>query len=422
MKTHWQEGSEEKVHFVPSSGKVARKTGRKVGVKIAIAVIALLALVAAVAVPTAILTEKNSSLPSDPLERARALMAMHPLVDGHNDFPFQCRSRWDNQLRRFDFNDTDVTHTDLPRLKAGQLAAQFWVSFADCDAQFKDATRVFIDQVDVIHRLTEMYSEDMEFVRTASGIEEAFANGRIASLVGVEGGHAIDSSLGTLRQFYSLGARYMTLTHSCNTPWADSCSVPPEHDGLTDFGKEVVLEMNRLGMMVDLSHVSPDVMKDAINVTRAPVIFSHSAAFALCNNSRNVPDDILDLMSDNGGVVMVNFVNEYINCSTEASLEQVADHIDYIANRSGVDHVGIGSDYDGVPHLPTGLEDVSKYPYLFAELIRRNYTDEHVAGILGQNLIRVFKKVEQTRDDLKDEFPHEDLISPPINETCRPDF
>ncbi|CAI8015557.1 Dipeptidase 1 [Geodia barretti] len=245
---------------------------------------------------------------------------------------------------------------------------------------------------------------------------------QIASLIGVEGGHAISSSLGTLRQLYELGARYMTLTHTCNTPWAHS-STDTTSNGLTDFGRRVVLEMNRLGMLVDISHVNNYTMSDVLATSKAPVIFSHSSAYALCNNSRNVPDNILMKMPANGGVVMVNFYPGFINCSSTASLEQVADHIDHIRSVAGVDHIGIGADYDGIDRVPYGLEDVSKYPALFAELLRRGYSDSDVAKVARLNIIRVFQEAEEVSIKLQAEVaPDNTLISPQPNQTCRPDF
>jgi membrane dipeptidase len=341
----------------------------------------------------------------------------------HNDLAEAIRDLVQDHLNRIDLSKhVNRTMTDIPRLREGLVGAQFWSAFMGCSAQFKDATRTFIDQMDVIHRFVANYSDTFQFATSSKDISSIFENKKIASLIGVEGGHAIDSSLGTLRQLYTLGARYMTLTHVCNTPWADSCSVPPEHGGLTEFGVRVVLEMNRIGMMVDLSHVSADTMRAALNVTKAPVIFSHSSAFALCNNSRNVPDDVLKQLPANGGLVMVNFFPVYINCSKTANVSQVANHIDYIRKVAGVDHVGIGSDFDGIPSGPTGLEDVSKYPYLFAELIRRGYSDDDIKKVAGLNLIRVFEGVEKVRDSLVETDPDDTLISPQPNKTCRPDF
>ncbi|XP_017596831.1 PREDICTED: LOW QUALITY PROTEIN: dipeptidase 1 [Corvus brachyrhynchos] len=239
-----------------------------------------------------------------------------------------------------------------------------------------------------------------------AGVREAFRSGKVASLIGVEGGHSIDSSLGILRTLYRLGARYMTLTHSCNTPWADNWLVDtkeekPVHHGLSPFGKRVVEEMNRLGMIVDLAHVSVDTMKVVLNISKAPVIFSHSSAYSICPHRRNVPDDVLRLVASTGSLVMVNFYNAYVTCSGTATLSDVADHMDYVKKVAGAKAVGFGGDYDGVPGVPTGLEDVSKYPALVAELLARNWTEEEVKWALAENLLRVFSKVEEGKKSLQ---------------------
>eukprot|EP00731_Ephydatia_muelleri_P026058 Em0018g158a len=259
-------------------------------------------------------------------------------------------------------------HTDIPRLKAGGVGGQFWSAYMGCSSQYADATRTFLDQIDVIRQFIAQYSTVFKFATSADDIEQAIAQGYIASMIGVEGGHAIDSSLGTLRQLYQLGARYMTLTHTCDTPLltsthprAHSC-VDPTPLGLNAFGVRVVYEMNRLGMLVDISHVSNYTMSDVLDVSKAPVIFSHSSAYALCANPRNVPDNILVRMPQNGGIVMVNFYPYFVSCTANASYLQVADHIDHIVKMAGVDHVGIGSDFDGITVVPVGLEDVSMYP------------------------------------------------------------
>jgi len=258
----------------------------------------------------------------------------------------------------------------------------------------------------------DMYSDVFAIALSSSDITSIFSTGKIASLIGIEGGHAIDSALGSLRQFYTLGARYMTLTHSCSTPWAQSCANGSVFvtGGLSSFGLSVVYEMNRLGMLIDLAHVDPSVMNVTLNVSKAPIIFSHSSVYTLCATPRNVPDWIIDKIPANGGIIMVNFYSDFINCtnSSAATLAQVANHIDYIKQRIGVSYIGIGGDYDGVPALPAGLEDVSKYPGLFAELIRRGYSDSDVISILGGNMLRVFRQVEQVSASMKQQAAETD--------------
>lgn len=368
----------------------------------------------------------------DRLAAARRILRDVPLIDGHNDLPWNIRKFLKNQLREFRFDDlSDIhpwsrsawSHTDLKRLKQGMVAAQFWSAYVPCSSQHLDSVQLALEQIDLIRRLVNKHADSMVLVTTAEGIERAHKEARLASLIGVEGGHAVGASLAVLRMLYELGARYLTLTHTCNTPWAD-CSTAdepgqvPQIGGLSNFGKSVVLEMNRLGMMVDLSHVSVPTMLAAMRTSKAPVIFSHSSAHALCNSSRNVPDHALRLLTQNGGIVMVSFYPHFISCGEKSTLEDVAAHINHVRKIAGVDHVGIGAGYDGINLTPTGLEDVSKYPELFAELLAHGWSEKDIQKLAGLNLIRVFKAVEQIRDNLaaegmeplEEEIPQEDII------------
>jgi membrane dipeptidase len=379
---------------------------------------------------------------TDLLERARALHRDVPLIDGHNDYPWALREL--DPARDLDSANIEepvpALHTDIPRLRQGGVGAQFWSVYVPSSMQGQDAVTATLEQIDVVHRMMRRWPETFELALTAADVERIFHRGRIASLIGMEGGHSIDNSLGALRMMYALGARYMTLTHNHHTPWADSAAEPPRHNGLTDFGEEVVREMNRLGMLVDLSHVSPDTMRDAIRVSAAPVIFSHSSARALTDVTRNVPDDVLRLLPANGGVVMVTFVPQFLsqevadygarllgqtqllaaqhgsdkagfdralaawrtaNPAPRATLAQAADHIDHIRRVAGIDHLGIGGDFDGIDTVVVGLEDVSTYPALTAELLRRGYTDDEVKKILGLNVLRVMRQAERVAADLQ---------------------
>ncbi|XP_031565381.1 dipeptidase 1-like [Actinia tenebrosa] len=382
----------------------------------------LVVLVIIIAVPCALLLGKSEDKPKTNRQRAIEVLEDTPLIDGHNDLPWQIRKKYSNRFANLtlDTGSPDF-HTDIPRLKKGKVGAQFWAAYVSCNNQYKNSVRLFLEQIDVIKRLAVKYPNDFVFATTEQHIRKAFEDKKIASLVGIEGGHAMDSSLDTLRMLYELGGRYMTLTHNCHTPWADSC-VPKtaEHNGLTEFGKIVVKEMNRLGMFVDISHVSAKTMRDVLDVSKAPVIFSHSSAFALCNNSRNVPDDVLKRMPKNGGVVMVNFYNDFVTCKKTATLSDVADHIDHIKKVAGIDNVGLGGDYDGVPRVPTGLEDVSKYPDLIEELIDRGYSDDDAKKIVGGNLLRAMKKMEEVAQSLSNVQPYDEYII--VNKTCRPFF
>lgn len=382
-------------------------------------------------------------LPEDPLERARALHAKVPLIDGHNDLPWQIRRKANRDVWTMDIAEPQPDlHTDIPRLREGMLGAQFWSVYVPASMQGKEATRATMEEIDIVYQMIARYPDTFQLATTADEVEAAFAAGRIASMMGIEGGHSIDSSLGALRMFHLLGVRYMTLTHSRNIPWADSATDTVAVDGLTQFGEEVVREMNRLGMLVDLSHVSPATMRDALAVSEAPVIFSHSSSLAMCNHVRNVPDDVLVQLADNGGVVMVTFVPGYISEETRlhgvkrneererlasmpgstdesvaeaiaawneanptppATLAQVADHIDHIRQVIGIDYIGIGGDYDGISTVIVGLEDVSTYPDLTAELIRRGYSDEDIMKILGRNVLRVMRGAEAVAARLQQE-------------------
>jgi len=374
----------------------------------------------------------ETPLPSDPLERALALQSLYPMMDAHNDLPWRYRNLVDNvitdiDLRQDHSNRTSPNNleTDIPRLRKGKVGAQIWSVYVPCTTESKDAVRVTMEQIDVVYRMVQLYPDVFQLATRSQDIISAFSLGKIASFLGMEGGHSIDSSMGALRMFYNMGARYMTLTHNCNTPWAQSWNGPILNDeGLTEFGKDIVLEMNRLGMLVDISHVAKTTMKTVLNITKAPVIFSHSSAYSLCPIGRNVPDDVLDMLPANGGVVMVNFYRSFINCTNpqNATLSQVADHIDYIREKAGIDHVGYGSDFDGVSaELPIGLEDVSKYPQLTAELIRRGYSDSDIIKVIGGNLIRVLEEAEKVALSLQTiEKPSEEIIpSNLLNFTCR---
>ncbi|KAJ3051594.1 dipeptidase 1 (renal) [Rhizophlyctis rosea] len=293
------------------------------------------------------------------------------------------------------------------------MGAQFWSAFIPCQANLTvvtDDVRFTLEQVDLIKNIVRAYPDTFELATSTHDIHRIFKSGKIASLIGLEGSHQVDNSLGNLRMLYELGARYMTLTHVCHSPWADSCSMPPVHNGLTEFGEVFIGEMNRIGMMVDISHVSHDTMRHVLRVSKAPVIFSHSSAYTVCPQPRNVPDDVLKTLSEKDGIVMVNFWPFITACAENATISQVADHIEHIAKVAGPKHVGFGSDFDGITSTPEGLEDVSKYPDLVAELLRRGFSDKDVEGVVGRNLLRVFGKVEEVKQQLRYLPPAEDKL------------
>ena len=381
-------------------------------------------------------------------KRVAAVLAKTPLIDGHNDLPWALREGFSEKWPDLATGEPKL-HTDIPRLRAGKVGGQFWSVWVPVSLKGDEAVRTTLEQIDTVKRLAALYPRDLELATTAADIRRVHKAGRIASLIGVEGGHQINNSLGTLRQFHALGVRYMTLTHTANTDWADAATDAPKHDGLTLFGEAVVAEMNRLGMIVDLSHVSPATATDALRVTRAPVIFSHQGARALADHPRNTADDVLKLVAANGGVVMVDFVPGYVsrkrqeydasaaaekaradnppygglyigqpdrakaaleawkaaNPNPPVALAEVADHIDHIAKVAGHDNVGIGGDFDGITETVDGLSDVSMYPALFAELARRGWSDRDLAKLAGENVLRVMAAVEATAKRLASEPP-----------------
>jgi len=394
---------------------------------------------------------------------ANAALEAAPVFDGHNDAPGQLRQRFANQINEFDFTDTlderdhvggedGVMHTDLLRLKKGRVGAQFWSVYVPHNANEAAAVQQTIEQIDVTKRLIAKNPDTMSYALTADQVETAMREGKVASLLGMEGGYSIGSSLAVLRQFYAMGARYMTLTHNSNIPWADAATDAPLHGGLTPFGMDVVREMNRLGMLVDLSHVSEDTMMDALDVAKAPVIFSHSGARAVTPHPRNVPDSVLARLPENGGIVMVvalpRFVDEEVrqwdarragelarlkvvhlgnpeaatkaidawlaaNPEPKASIADVADHIMHIREVAGVEHIGIGGDYDGMPIGPAGMEDVSGYPALFTELARRGLSQVELELIASRNILRVMRAAEAYAASIADQPPIETLMTPP---------
>ena len=389
------------------------------------------------------------------LGRARAILDRAPVIDGHNDVLWEARNK-----AGYDFEVLDLAEpcsdlmTDIPRIRQGRLGGQFWSVYVPSDLPGDTAVTATLEQIDGLHAMVRCYPDAFELARTADDVERVAGRGRapahgrmagrVASMVGVEGGHSIGSSLGALRVLARLGAGYMTLTHNDNTPWADSATDSPVHGGLTRFGEEVVREMNRLGVLVDCSHVSAETMAQAIEVSEAPVIFSHSSAKALCAVPRNVPDDVLARVRDTSAVVMVTFVPSFLtpagveysaaahaegdrlkaehpndrqavwdameawyedHPSPPTSLSDVADHVDHIRDVAGIDHIGIGSDFDGTHDMPEGLEDVSRYPDLFAELLRRGYSDEEVSKISRGNILRVMREGERAAQTLRRERP-----------------
>jgi membrane dipeptidase len=364
---------------------------------------------------------------------ARELLSRFPLVDGHNDLAWELREAGHEDLSTTDLaSPVPFTHTDLPRIAAGGLGAQFWSVYVPATLQGDGAVSATLEQVDLVHRMICRYSGVLELALTAADVDRIFAAGKVASLIGAEGGHSIASSMGVLRMLYGIGVRYLTLTHNANVPWADSATDEPKAGGLTAFGREVVREMQRLGMLVDLSHVSPATMRDALDTAEAPIIFSHSSARALCDHPRNVPDEILGRLPANGGVCMVTFVPSFVapecrdwesDLSAEmerrgmepwdfglragmrqewaqdhprpvATLAQVASHVEHVREVAGLDHVGIGSDFDGTDQVPDGLADVSCYPALIAELLGRGWSEDDCRRLAGGNILRVMREAE----------------------------
>lgn len=371
------------------------------------------------------------------LVHARQLLKKVILVDGHNDLPWAIRTdkNHPSDVAAFDLNGKVPFQTDLKRLEKGGVGAQFWSVYIPGEIGTGYA-RTQLEQIDIARRMISQYPK-LQFAGTVADVRAAHKQGRIASLMGMEGGHAIENSLGALRAYYDLGVRYMTLTHNVNLDWADSAAKPPQHGGLTQFGEDVVLEMNKIGMLVDLAHVSDDTMDDALRVSKAPVIFSHSSARAICDVPRNVPDTILKRLPANGGVVMVTFVAGFIDPEVaklqvpamaeigrrsqgksveeaekiadevmgklklpKTSIAKVADHIEHIRKVAGVKHIGLGGDYDGNSDWPVGLEDVSSYPLLFAELIRRGWSDEDLTLLAGENVLRALARAEDVSRQL----------------------
>jgi membrane dipeptidase len=392
--------------------------------------------------------------------RVEQVLLRTPLIDGHNDLPWEIRERYKSDFSAIDLG-SDTHHlpvgvdqaammTDIPRLRAGLVGAQFWSVWIPVEVQGFQAVQMTLEQIDLVKRMAERYPRDFAMAYTAADIGRIHKSHKIASLIGIEGGHQINNSLAVLRQMYDAGARYMTLTHTTNTPWADSATDTPVHHGLTPFGIDVVKEMNRIGMLVDLSHVSPDTMKAALTASQAPVIFSHSSARALDDHPRNVSDDILRALAANGGVVMVNFAPGYVSAARNlwqadrsaeqtrfnsppyaglyigqpdrakaaladwdaqhprpiTTLAQVADHIEHIRQVAGIEHVGLGSDFDGIPDAPVGLEGVDRYPALLEELMRRGWSDADIAKLAGENLLRAMGAAEQVSLKLRDTSKH----------------
>jgi membrane dipeptidase len=360
---------------------------------------AIVPLLAAASVSAGFLFTGCLVAQQDPhMARALRVLSSTPLIDGHNDLPWAIRGSevapHDVEADAHDLRSNTPFHTDIERLRAGMVGGQFWSVYTPFESTQEGATKVQLEQIDIALQVIAKYPDVLELARDASDVQRIFASGKIASMLGMEGGHAIENSLGALRAFYTMGVRYMTLTHNGTLDWADAANGEQVHGGLTNFGREVVREMNRMGMLVDLSHTAPSTMNDALDVAMAPVIWSHASARGVWDHPRNVPDQVLRRLPDNGGVVMVTFVPLFLSEGDEATIAQVADHIDHIATIAGVDHVGIGSDFDGISSTPVGLGDVSTFPALFAELSRHGWSEGGLAKLAGDNLLRVMNEAE----------------------------
>jgi len=390
----------------------------------------------------ALLQTASSQHDDAALERAMSILQSAPIVDGHNDLPWVIREKFGGDVEGYDISVRAQYDTDLPRMREGVVGTQFWSVYVPSSLSPLEAMTVQLEQIDIAQRIINMYPDDLMFAASVADIDAAMEQGKIASLLGMEGGHPIVNSLGALRSYYDLGVRYMTLTHFHSNDWADSATDDARHEGITEFGREVVREMNRLGMLVDLSHVSAETMNDVLDVAVAPVIFSHSSARGITNHVRNVPDSVLERMRENDGVVMVTFIPAYVSearreyevgmiplikdLTTEAeekeavamyreehgtpplaTLADVADHIEYVANVAGHDHVGIGSDFYGAQgdELIQGIEDVSSFPNLIAELVRRGWSDENLAKLSRGNLLRAFAEAESVAAELQQARP-----------------
>jgi membrane dipeptidase len=390
--------------------------------------------------------------------RVERVLHQTPLIDGHNDLPWEIRARFKSDFAAIDLTsdtarlpfppDEAPLMTDIPRLRAGKVGGQFWSVWVPVNIKGFEAVQDTLEQIDLVKRMCARYPDDLTMAYSAADTRRIHQSHKVACLIGIEGGHQINNSLAVLRQMYASGARYMTLTHTANTDWADSATDAPVHHGLTPFGEQVVREMNRLGMLVDLSHVSPETMKAALAVSEAPAIFSHSSARALVDHPRNVSDEILRTVAEKGGVVMVNFAPGYVSAvrnrwdadyaaeqtrfnsppyvglyigqperakaalaewekehpRPSATLAQVADHIEHIRSIAGIDHVGLGSDFDGIEDTPVGLEGVNRYPALLVEIMRRGWTDADIAKLAGGNLLRVMAEAERVATRLQNKL------------------
>ncbi|MBA2920168.1 membrane dipeptidase [Sphingomonas sp. MAH-20] len=416
---------------------------------------------ASLACLTALLALSSPAAAQDYSARVARILKTTPLIDGHNDWPEVLReregdARWTMDLTHGLDKRPEPYNTDIERLRRGMVGGQFWSVYVSADLPGLEQVKQTLEQIDLVHNIVARHPNDFALARTADDVRRIHRAGKIASMIGVEGGGQIDNSLSVLRAYHALGAGYLTLTHSRTIEWADSATDEPKHDGLTPFGEEVVHELNRLGMLVDLSHVSEATMRDALRVSKAPVIFSHSSARALDDHPRDVSDDVLKLLAQNGGVVMVNYALPYVSDAYRrwsadraaektrlnappfgglyigqpekaaaalaewdkahpappVTLSDVADHIVHVAKVAGVDHVGIGSDFDGVGNsLPKGLEDVSTYPALLAELMRRGWSDADIRKVAGENVLRVMAQAEKVAASMANELPATKPIS-----------